>query len=101
MHYCTVIQHLPRSNNSVEGWHNAFAKRVCHKHPTLTKLVKKIRIEQAANEVALERLLAGNVPPAAKRKYVSQNRRLENIIETYHQRPLDDFLRAIAHNFEL
>jgi hypothetical protein len=96
-----VAQHLPRLNNAVEGWHNAFANRISIKHPSLTKLVKKIRSEQAANEIAMERILAGHVPEPAKRKYLDLNRRIEAVVETYYEKPLDDFLTAIAYNFDL
>ena len=85
----------------MEGWHNAFANRISIKHPSLTKLVKKIRIEQAANEIAMERILAGHVPEPAKRKYLDLNRRIEAVVETYYEKSLDDFLTAIAYNFDL
>ena len=42
-----TIMNFPRSNNSIEGWHNAFAKRVAIVHPSVTKLVEKIRREQS------------------------------------------------------
>jgi hypothetical protein len=42
---------LPRSNNSIEGWHNAFAKRVAVAHPTITKLTDRIRGEQSKFEI--------------------------------------------------
>ncbi|CAF3362704.1 unnamed protein product [Rotaria sp. Silwood1] len=37
--YDGVIATAPRSNNSVEGWHNAFANRVAISHPNIVKLV--------------------------------------------------------------
>ncbi|CAF3268236.1 unnamed protein product, partial [Rotaria sp. Silwood2] len=40
-----VAAAVPRSNNSVEGWHNAFANRVSISHPTTIKLTEKIRRE--------------------------------------------------------
>ena len=36
---------IPRSNNSIEEWHNAFAKCVVVVHPSVTKLAEKIRRE--------------------------------------------------------
>ncbi|CAF1111966.1 unnamed protein product [Adineta ricciae] len=42
-----LISNLPRSNNSIEGWHNAFAQRVSIAHPTIFKLTEKIRVEQS------------------------------------------------------
>ena len=42
---------LPRSNNSIEGCHNAFEKRVAIVHPSVTKLAQKIRSEQSKFEM--------------------------------------------------
>ena len=37
------VQHdLPRTNNSIGGWHNTFSKRVSISHQTLRRLVKKL-----------------------------------------------------------
>ena len=41
--YDRVVADLPRSNNSLEGWHNAFATRVSVTHPTIKRLAEKIR----------------------------------------------------------
>ena len=49
--YDRVMSNLPRSNNSVEGWHNAFATRVAIAHPTIKKLAEKIRSEQSKFEI--------------------------------------------------
>jgi hypothetical protein len=35
-------ENLPRSNHSVEGWHNAFNNVVGSAHPTTTKLTRKL-----------------------------------------------------------
>ena len=47
--YDDVVADLPRSNNSVEGWHNAFAICVTVTHPTIKKLAEKIRLEQSTS----------------------------------------------------
>ena len=57
--YDRVMLNLPRSNNSVEGWHNAFATRVTIAHPTIHKLAEKIRHEQSKFEVDIAQLLQG------------------------------------------
>ena len=56
--YDTIHEDLPRTNNSVEGWHNAFNLRVGVTHPTARKLVEKIRKEQTDNEILLEQVRA-------------------------------------------
>lgn len=38
-----VVTATPRSNNSVEVWHNSFANRVAIVHPNVVKLTEKIR----------------------------------------------------------
>ncbi|CAF3146688.1 unnamed protein product [Rotaria socialis] len=60
--YEMVSANLPRSNNSIEGWHNAFAKRVSIAHPTTTKLTGKIRREQSKFEVDIAQIRQGQGP---------------------------------------
>ncbi|CAF1624098.1 unnamed protein product [Rotaria magnacalcarata] len=52
-----VVATVPRSNNSVEGWHNAFANRVAISHPTIVKLGEKVRREQSKFEVDMTKIL--------------------------------------------
>jgi hypothetical protein len=41
---------IPRTNNSLEAWHNAFQKTVdCHR-PSLVKLLNKFQLEQNQSE---------------------------------------------------
>ena len=42
--YDRVITRLPRSNNAVEGWHNAFNNVVYMAHPTPIKLAQKLQV---------------------------------------------------------
>jgi len=37
---------LPRTNNSVEGWHRAFQKTVECNHPSIFKIVEHFKKEQ-------------------------------------------------------
>ena len=60
--YERVMQDLPRSNNSVEGWHHAFNNRVSTRHPSTVKLTKCILRAQSRFEVDIERLHAGALP---------------------------------------
>ncbi|CAF4347309.1 unnamed protein product, partial [Rotaria magnacalcarata] len=67
--YDRVSANLPRSNNSIEGWHNAFAKRVSIAHPTITKLTDKIRREQSKFEVDIAQIRQGQEPKPKKATY--------------------------------
>ena len=94
-----VEQDLPRTNNSIEGWHHSFDLRVAITHPTIRRLSAKLVKEQASNELLLEQVLARipQVPP--KKKYQVINERLKNIVsefDTYEN--MITYCRAIAHN---
>ncbi|CAF1156767.1 unnamed protein product, partial [Rotaria magnacalcarata] len=56
-----VIAATPRSNNSVEGWHNAFANRVSISHPNIVKLTEKIHREQSKFELDTAKILQGHI----------------------------------------
>jgi hypothetical protein len=54
-----VQNNLPRTNNSVEAWHNAFQSTVeCH-HPSVYKLIEQFRHEQDHCELRIERFQIG------------------------------------------
>ncbi|KAG1714591.1 hypothetical protein GQR58_001019 [Nymphon striatum] len=53
-----VVDDLPRTNNSLEGWHNSFDRRVVTTHPTIRRLVAKLLKEQAYNEILLKQFSA-------------------------------------------
>ncbi|CAF0977838.1 unnamed protein product [Didymodactylos carnosus] len=99
--YERVVDDLPRSNNSVEGWHSAFANRVSISHPTLAKLADKIRREQSKFEIDIAQTRQGHEPKPKKascRKRDDQIKRLVNAYDTNH---LDEYLNSIAANVKL
>ncbi|KAL3859386.1 hypothetical protein ACJMK2_009609 [Sinanodonta woodiana] len=59
-----------------EGWYSAFARSVKIAHLTLPRLIVKFQKEQNANQLVVERLLAGDDPPLRKKKYRDLDRRL-------------------------
>ena len=68
-------------------WHNAFNLWVGVSHPTVRKLVEKIRKEQADNELLLQQVRAGAHVRAPKRIYRQLDGRLVDIVEhidNYH-----------------
>jgi hypothetical protein len=97
-----VADGLPRTNNSVEGWHNAFQSSVACHHPTVYTLVDHFRCEQDITEQTISRIQSGiSSQAASKSKYVQLSRRLAAILPTYEGRDLKDYLRAVSHNIEI
>ena len=94
-----VDHDLPRTNNSIEGWHHSFDLRVAITHPLVRRLVAKLLKEQAHNELLLEQVSARIPLPPPKKKYQVVNQRLKEIVrdyDTYANGLL--YLRAIAHS---
>ncbi|KAK7479647.1 hypothetical protein BaRGS_00029113, partial [Batillaria attramentaria] len=77
--YNRVEDNLPRTNNSVEGWHRAFDQRMSVTHPTLGRLVSKLRKEQASTELMIEQHAMG-VRMRKNKQYEVVNTRLQALV---------------------
>ncbi|XP_071577189.1 uncharacterized protein [Temnothorax nylanderi] len=97
-HYDTTLENGDRTNNIVEGWHNAFNIRAQAAHVTPWKCIDLMRDEQAMTELKLEQILRGDVGPKKTRKYRDRNRRLLNVVGTYGKGDVVEYLRGVAHN---
>jgi hypothetical protein len=99
--YDRVVGNLPRSNNSVEGWHSAFATRVSIAHPTIIKLTEKIRREQSKFEVDVAQLMQGIQPKPKKACYRKLDERIARVVHGYDPTQIDQYLKNIAANIKL
>ena len=99
--YDRVVRNLPRSNNSIEGWHQAFNRRVSMKHPTLTKLANCILREQSHFELDIERIRVGQEPKPQKKIYATLDSRLKRVVASYKFESVNDYLANIAANVKL
>ena len=91
-----VSANLPRTNNSIEGWHNAFAKRVSIAHPTITKLADRIRREQSKFEIDVAQIQQGLEPKPKKKKYRLLDERIHRLVEDYSSADILQFLKNLA-----
>ncbi|CAM4818333.1 unnamed protein product [Rotaria magnacalcarata] len=96
-----VVATVPRSNNSVEGWHNAFASRVAISHPTIVKLGEKIRREQSKFEVDMAKILQGHNIKTKKACYRKLDERITRLVNSFDPTQLDQFLKNMAANITL
>ena len=99
--YDRVSANLPRSNNSIEGWHNAFAKRVSIVHPTINKLTDKIRREQSKFEVDIAQIRQGREPKSKKVAYRKLDERIKRLVDDYPNVDLVEYLNGLAANVSL
>ena len=96
-----VIGGVPRSNNSVEGWHNAFADRVSISHPNIVKLAEKIRLERSKFAVDVGKIIQGHDITTKKARCRRLDERITRVVNTYDSSELDQFLKNIAGNITL
>ena len=99
--YNRTIMNLPRSNNSIEGWHNAFAKRVAIVHPGVTKLAEKIRREQSKFEMEIAQIRQGQEPKPKKVQYQKLDERIKRLVDDYFNVELGEYLNGLATNMSL
>ena len=93
-----VENDLPRTNNSIEGWHRKMQSAVSAHHPNIWRFLGILKREHNLNMVHIDQLLGGHAPPAQRRKYRDNNERIVRIVREFDQRDRMDYLRGIAHN---
>ena len=95
-----VVESLPRTNNSVEGWHCGFQSSLQCSHPTLWKLLEQLKRENELHKLTVVQLLSGQTY-RPKLVYRITNERISNVVADYGNRTFIEFLRGITHNLHL
>ncbi|CAF4554718.1 unnamed protein product [Rotaria magnacalcarata] len=93
-----VVTTVPRTNNSVEGWHNTFANRVAISHPAIVKLGEKIRRKQSKFEMDITKILQGHDIKTKKACYRKFDERITRLTDSFVPTQLDQFLKNMASN---
>ena len=99
--YDSALQELPKTNNSVEGWHRSFSHLLGACHPTIWKFIDSLKKEQSLNEMKLEQFVSGQHRAPGRKRYKDSAKRIQAIAEDYSNRSKLDYLRGIAHNLNL
>lgn len=100
--FSRLQDHLPRTNNSLEAWHNSFQKSVdCHS-PSIFKLINKLQVEQQHVMNNVTRYRAGfRVKECQHSKYALRARRLRTLATEYSFAQVEDYLEAVALNLSI
>jgi len=91
---------LPRTNNSVEGWHRGFQAQVSSCHPVFWKFLQILQNEESLKRVEIIQNLVGFQPQPQRRRYRDCNARILAIVDDYPNRNRMQYLRSIAHNLD-
>lgn len=97
--YSMLEYDIPRTNNSVEGWHNSFNSMLSALHPSVWIFINALKKEESLNRFKIEQYTAGFEPPM-KKKYKDSTEKLKKICNDFKNRTVDDYLRGISHHFQ-
>jgi hypothetical protein len=100
--YERVLDNLPRSNSSVEGWNNRFLCLLGCTHANIWKFADALKKEQGLAEVVIEQCRAG-VTPRRKKTSLQVDERLRNTVKTWRLNEMSEsdvliYLKAVARN---
>ena len=96
--YDAVRDGLPKTNNSVEGWHNEFGSLLAANHPSIWKFIEGLQKQQSLNEMKIAQYLAGRNPDEGRRSYRDSAQRILNIVNQYDNYSTLDYVNNLAHN---
>ena len=96
--YQRTADELPRTNNSVEGWHRSLQANFGSSHPTIWKFIGCLQREQALQQLHVTQILAGHQSQPVRKKYAELHVRILDTIHKYRDRTILNYLRLIAHN---
>ena len=92
-----ILANIPRSNNAVEGYHNAVQSSVSSVHPNLWKLCGALAKEEAMAQAKIAHFRRGD-SVKRKKKYEVIDKRLKKLVEGYKKEDFLIFLTSVAHN---
>ena len=96
--YARTDAQLPRTNNSVEGWHRSFQAGLGSYHPNFWRFLSYLISEDAVHELRRSQMLVGQQAPPPRKRYADCNARLLTVVRDYSQRDGLDYLRGVAYN---
>ena len=96
--YTRVNLHVARTNNFVEGWHNGFQSGLSCTHPSFSKLLRFLQLEQSLQEAQLSKWESGDVKSHSKDS-IARSKRILAIVTDFENRDVITYLKGIAMNF--
>lgn len=94
----SVLEDLPKTNNSCEGFHHALSSILGASHPTIYKIIDGLKDQQALIELKIQQLMAGNVAPQNKAS-IDLAKKLRSTVKLYPAEIADiPYLRRISYS---
>ena len=97
-----VLRKMPRTNNPLEGLHNALNRTIGKANPTIWQVLKAFQDEEANARLKINHVNRGERPKQPK-VYRDVNERIFNLVSNYENEWKNDrikFLRMISYNLK-
>ena len=92
---------LPKTNNSIEGWHRGFSESLQSSHSSIWRFIKAMKKEQGHQENKIEKYMVGHTTQPSRKKYCELKERLKRLVDGYDNNNILDYIRGIVHNLTL
>ncbi|KAF7693590.1 hypothetical protein CDIK_2276 [Cucumispora dikerogammari] len=89
-----ILHDIPRSTNSVEGWHRSLNNSSFVKHPNIARFIEIIRIECEELRIALKQAQTGKYIFIGNQNFIKENK-LKAVVRSYKIYTLSNFNVAI------
>jgi hypothetical protein len=97
--YERTLHDDPRTNNYAEAAHRRLQSEFGVDHPSLWKFINALRTVQKGRDAVFEQYIRGDRPRIKRRKYVQADIRIKQLVESYSERTVIEYLRGLSHNF--
>ena len=84
----------------LEGWHRRFSTVVAKHHPNIYDFIGCLTAEQARTEMVVIKLIMGETPKALRKMEKAKTDRIKKIVEQFHERDVQEYLRGLAYNIK-
>jgi len=100
--YGRVLNNDDRTNNFSEAAHKRMDKELCMQHPTIWHFINGLRTVQKNRDLEYEAFVRGSQATQKRRKFQETDERIRAIVEEgLEQRTVLEYLRGLAHNFDM
>ena len=99
--YERTVNDEDRTNNHAKAANRRLQYELGMHHPSIWKSIDALRKVQKGRDAFLEKLIAGYPPPKKLKKYRNADERIKKIVMEVESSEPIEFLKGIAHNYEM
>ncbi|KAH7691334.1 hypothetical protein AAVH_40152 [Aphelenchoides avenae] len=99
--HARTVGNQDRTNNHAEAAHRKLQAMLQMDHPSLWKFIEALMHVQKETDFRFEQYVRGDQNVPKRKKYREADERILTIVTEYRNREIMEYLRGIAHNFQM